>query len=72
MQTLDCPGGRELPVDEPAPPYRNPVEYLLHCLEQEVPVAGPLSLKISRIGQQIVDTACQSAREGRTLPLLGE
>jgi predicted dehydrogenase len=71
LQTHNWPAGFDLPVDVPAAPFSNPVEYFLHCLETGQPVAGPLDPKISRIGQQIVDTAVESARQKRTLPLLG-
>jgi glucose-fructose oxidoreductase len=59
-----------VPVDRLAPPYQNPVQYVLACIEQNQPVAGPLSPQISRIGQQIVDSAMQSAQEKRTVPLI--
>jgi glucose-fructose oxidoreductase len=70
VQTGEHPGGFEMPVDTIAAPYRNPVEYLIHCLETGEPVTGPLSPALCRIGQQIVDTASVSAREKRTVPLL--
>jgi glucose-fructose oxidoreductase len=70
VQTRAHPGGYDLPVDVPLAPYRNPVEYFLDCLETGRPVEGPLSPEISRIGQQIVDTALASARAKRALPLL--
>lgn len=70
LQTHDCPQGRDLPVDAVEPPYDNPVNYLLHCIETGKPVDGPLSPQISRKGQQIVDTAVASAQQGRALPLL--
>jgi predicted dehydrogenase len=70
MQTRKHPEGRDIPVDELKPGGRNPVEYVLGCLDRDEPVAGPLSHEISRIGQQIVDTAVLSARERRTAPLL--
>ena len=70
VQTADCPQGREIPCDPPAAPQRNPVEYFLHCLTTGTPITGPLSMEISRIGQQIVDTAMLSAREGSTVALL--
>ena len=50
-------------------PDRNPIEYVLHCLETDAEIEGPLSPKIARIGQQIVDTAARSAAEKRTVPL---
>jgi glucose-fructose oxidoreductase len=70
LQTRQCPEGRDVAVDTPAPPFENPVQYLLDCLDQQRPVEGPLSPTISRIGQQIVDTAYASAVQGRKLPLL--
>jgi glucose-fructose oxidoreductase len=52
------------------PPHQNPVQYVLHCIETGEPIAGPLSLEISRIGQQIVDSAVLSAIERRTVQLV--
>ena len=43
---------------------------MLDCIEKTRPVEGPLSPAISRIGQQIVDSAVLSARERRTVPLV--
>ena len=51
------------------PPHQNPVQYLIRCLEKETPLEGPVSLKISRIGQEIVDAAVQSAKTKRTVLL---
>jgi predicted dehydrogenase len=70
LQTRDRPETQELPVDVLAPPRQNPIQYLLHCLETGEPVQGPLDPQLCRIGQQIVDTAVESARQKRTLPLL--
>jgi glucose-fructose oxidoreductase len=70
VQTREVPGGFEHPVDELALHEQNPIAYLVHCLDHQKPITGPLSLSVSRIGQQIVDTACQSAQERRTLPLV--
>lgn len=71
LQTEKNPEGVVLAVDELQAPQQNPVQYLVHCLENDLAIEGPLSPKISRIGQQIVDTALQSAQQGRTLALLG-
>jgi predicted dehydrogenase len=71
VQTRARPEGYLEPTDPPAPPCRNPVEYMLHCLETATPITGPLSPEISRIGQQIVDTALASAQRKCTLLLLG-
>jgi predicted dehydrogenase len=69
LQTPDCPAGEDLPVDKLEPPHHAAIPYFIDCLSEERPVEGPLSPTISRIGQQIVDTAYKSAQEKRTLPL---
>jgi glucose-fructose oxidoreductase len=71
VQTRARPEGYEVPVDEVKAPNRNPVEHVIHHLETGAPLIGPLRLDISRIGQQIVDTAFHSAKEKRTLKLVG-
>lgn len=71
VQTKAQPEAHDLPVDTLPAPRRNPIEYLIHCLTTGEPVTGPLSPALSRIGQQIVDTAVVSAREKRTVPLMG-
>lgn len=70
VQTRDCPEGQVVPVDELRPPFQGPIQYVLHCLEKNEPITGPLSPEVCRIGQQIVDSAALSAREKRTVPLV--
>lgn len=70
LQTLDDKAGSDRPVDEVRPPFQTPVQYLVHCLETGEPITGPLSPEVSRIGQQIVDSAVLSAREKRTVKLV--
>lgn len=70
IQTEAQPEGYDLPVPPLAAPERNPVEYVLHRLENSLPIDGPLSPATSRIGQQIVDSAVLSAREKRTVRLV--
>ncbi len=70
VQTRDDKEGADRPVVILEKPCQNPVQYLLHCIETGEAITGPLSVDISRIGQQIVDTAAASARERRTLKLL--
>lgn len=70
LQDRKRPEGVDIPVDPLTPPLSGPIDYFLHCVETGAPIEGPLSPAICRIGQQIVDTACQSAREKRTLPLI--
>jgi len=53
------------------PPEHDPIGYFIHCITTGTPLEGPLSPAISRIGQQIVDTAVLSAKEKRTVALLG-
>jgi len=70
VQTLDRPEGEDLPVTPLQPPHQNCVQYFTHCLENDLPIEGPLSLETSMVGQQMVDTAVASARQKRTLPLM--
>src|SRR5678815_5513118 len=70
MQTRSKPEPHRVAAPAVKPPHQNPVQYLIHCLEKEVPLEGPVSLKISRIGQEIVDAAVQSAKSKRTVRLL--
>ena len=69
VQTQECPEGFDQPSDDLEPPYQNPIQYLVDCLENELPIEGPLSLEISRIGQQVVDAAIESAKSKRTVEL---
>ena len=71
VQTRAKPEGFEVPVDEVQAPNRNPIEHVIHVLETGSTLIGPLTIEISRIGQQIVDTAFRSAQEKRTLELIG-
>jgi glucose-fructose oxidoreductase len=70
LQDAEHPEGQSIPVDELEGPDKGPIAHVLDCLQRNVSVEGPLSIKVSRIGQQIVDTAYQSAIEKRALPLL--
>jgi predicted dehydrogenase len=69
VQTRQQPGGYDLQVDELVAPNRNPIEHVIHHLETGEPLIGPLSIPISRIGQQIVDAAYRSAQEKRVVTL---
>ncbi len=70
VQTRARPEGFEVPVDRLPPHTGDPISHVIHVLETGSPLIGPLGLEISRIGQQIVDTAFHSAVEKRTLELL--
>ncbi len=69
VQTRRRPRPHPLAAPAPKAPHQNPVQYLIHCLDHGVPPEGPVSLPISRLGQEIVDAACRSARTGRTVKL---
>jgi glucose-fructose oxidoreductase len=71
VQTRAQPQRTKMFCDGLKEPEHNPIAYFLHCLETGTPLSGPLSPEISRIGQQIVDSAVLSAREKRTVPLVG-
>jgi glucose-fructose oxidoreductase len=71
VQTAAKPEGIDVPAEELKSPESNPIEYFLDRLESGREVDGPLSPAIARIGQQIVDTAYQSAMRKRTLALVG-
>ena len=71
VQTRVKPDGFEVACDTLRAPERDPVEYFLYCIATGTPLRGPLSPEISRIGQQIVDGAVQSARDKRTVKLPG-
>jgi len=69
VQTRKKPQPHRIFAPALRPPHQNPVQYLIHCLEKEIPLEGPVSLPISRIGQEIVDAAVRSARLKRAVRL---
>jgi predicted dehydrogenase len=69
VQTRKKPQPHRLPAPATKPPHQNPVQYLIDCLEKDAPLEGPVSLEISRIGQEIVDAAVRSAKLKRTVRL---
>lgn len=71
LQTRETLQGTDVPCDTPPLEQSNPIRYFLHCLENDQPIEGPSSTTISRIGQQIVDTAIRSVETKSTQPLLG-
>jgi predicted dehydrogenase len=70
IQTRDQPAHRAIAADSLPTGRRAPVEYMLHSIANNLEVEGPLSPALSRIGQQITDSAVLSAREKRTVALL--
>lgn len=70
MQTRANPEGQSIAVDRLEAPLADPIQYFVHCIRKGRPLEGPLSPKISRIGQQIVDSAVLSARLKKTVKLV--
>jgi len=70
VQTRAKPEPHPIPADPLPPGGRNAIEYVLGCITRGEPLTGPLDPAVSLVGQRIVDTAAQSAREKRTLGLL--
>lgn len=70
VQTRAKPEGEEVAVDTLRAPFQDPIQYFVHCINRSLAVEGPLSPQISRIGQQIVDSAVRSARLRKTVPLV--
>ena len=67
LQTEENPAGVDVPVDVLVPEERGPIAHVLHALGHGKKIGGPLSPKISRIAQQIVDCAVLSARLRKTV-----
>jgi predicted dehydrogenase len=65
---------RAVPTPVPAAPLAkgqcNAVDYVLGCIARGEAITGPLDPAVSLIGQRIIDTAMQSAREKRTVVLI--
>ncbi len=67
VQTRSKPEGELIPVDKLEAPFHAPIPYVLHCLEHDLPIEGPLSSEVARIGQVIVDAAVMSSTEKKTI-----
>lgn len=70
IQTRRKPATEAIPADDLKPPFQNPIQYMVHCLRHHHVPDGPLSTKIARVGQQIVDSALLSAAQRKTVPLV--
>jgi len=69
IQTRKKPVAHRVAAPATQAPNQDPVQYLIDCLEQGKPLEGPVSIQISRIGQEIVDAAMRSAKLKRTVKL---
>ncbi len=67
LRTRANPMGQRIAAPATVFPNDNPVAYVLACLERACEIEGPLSVAISRIGQEIVDAAMESARTGKVV-----
>lgn len=70
IQTAQRPEGYDHPVEDLPIGEQNGIEYVLSRLEAGLPIEGPLSPRIARIGQQIIETAIESIRQGRAVDLI--
>jgi glucose-fructose oxidoreductase len=70
VQTRAKPAGFAVAVDKLKPPFQDPIQYFVHCINKGLQIEGPLSPALSRIGQQIVDSAVRSARLKRTVDFI--
>jgi predicted dehydrogenase len=69
VQTRKRPVRHRVAAPATKPPNHNPVQYFIDCLERGRPLEGPVSVRISRIGQEIVDAAVRSAKLKRAVKL---
>lgn len=70
IQTRRKPAAEAIPADDLKPPFQNPIQYMIHCLRHHHFPEGPLSTRIARVGQQIVDSALLSAAQRKTVLLV--
>jgi len=70
IQTRDCPEGRDVPADPLVAPLTNTITHFIDHLANGTVLEGPMTVELSRIGQQIIDTAVLSAAEHRPVKLL--
>ncbi len=70
IQTVGCPQGEDIPADALEHPHHNPITHVIDRIKKNLPVEGPLSPAIARIGQQIVDSAILSIQKGGVVRLV--
>jgi glucose-fructose oxidoreductase len=69
LQTRRRPRPHPVAAPRVQAPHQDPVQYFVHCLTKERPLEGPVSLPLSRLGQEIVDAAAKSAATRRPVRL---
>lgn len=70
IQTRAAPAATPVPADPLAAGRRNPIEYLVSCIETGAPIVGPLDPAVCLTGQRIIDSALLSAATKRTVELI--
>jgi predicted dehydrogenase len=70
VQTRRKPGPHRIAAPALSAPNQNPVQYFIDRLSRRKALDGPVSIPISRIGQEIVDAAVRSARLKRAVRLV--
>ena len=70
VQTVDRPEGYDHAVEDLPAGEANGIEYVLTRLGAGLPIEGPLAPSVARIGQQIIETAIESVRQGGTVALM--
>jgi glucose-fructose oxidoreductase len=69
VQTRKKPAPHRIGAPALRAPNQNPVQYFIDRLSKARDLQGPVSIRISRIGQEIVDAAVRSARLKRAVKL---
>ncbi len=69
IQDRNNPQGYDVENDPMLAPHDEPVNHFLHCCRTGEPFHGPSNVDISRIGQQIVDAAYESAQTKRAVSI---
>ena len=69
VQTRKNPRPHRIAAPALEAPNQNPVQYFIDRLSKGKALEGPVSVRISRIGQEIVDAAVRSAKLKRTVKL---
>jgi hypothetical protein len=67
VQTRQDTTIKQIVANENQAPFQNPIQYLVHCLEEGTAIEGPLVSDLCRIGQKIVDLALESAKTKGTV-----
>ena len=71
IQTRERPEGYELEADALPADAADGIAYTISRIEAGLPIEGPLSPAVARIGQEMVDAAIRSLDSGRTVGLEG-